>query len=415
MDDGFEKVQAKYDYTAAEGAVQELSMLRGEVLTLLDDSKSWWRVKNKIGKSGYVPSNYIMRTKSTKNKTKIKETSKPTKEPLKIRKSDKSINGKVKYFNDWLKKSQFRKFKKSDEPKAKKDDLICEALYNYDKTRDDELQLYKGQKILILEESEDDWWRGRNLENGQDGWFPSNYVELPPGYAKVYHQGIYQGVSKISSCKMDQKQSTNQDQEQFSEDVLAAYSDNSPVIENVRCLYDFSAKTTEELSFRENDELQILGKVDNDPEWWVGRDRDGRIGLIPRIYTEVMETRQAQPPKNSVTSAPVPSGRYAAMQSKDWFFCQIETRDMAENELRNAIEGDFIVRPSESSRGEGSLSISVKGKLKNKHFKVTRENNQFKIGQRNFNSVDDLISNYIKNPIFSNGDEKLYLVRPLPK
>merc|ERR1712131_104757 len=315
------------DYTAAEGAAQELSMLRGEVLTLLDDSKSWWKVKNKIGKTGYVPSNYIMRTKSTKNKTKNKV---PTKEPL--------INGKVKYFNDWLKKSKFRH--KNNEPSAKKEDLICEALYNYDKTRDDELQLYKGQKILILEESEDDWWRGRNLENGQDGWFPSNYVEL---------------------CKMDNQK---QPEEQFSEDVLAAYSDHSPVIENVRCLYDFSAKTAEELSFRENDELQILGKVDNDPEWWVGRDREGRIGLIPRIYTEVMESRTVQP-----TKAPIPSGRYAAMQSKDWFFCQIETRDMAENELRNAIEGDFIVRPSESSRGEGSLSISVKGKLKNKHFK----------------------------------------------
>ena len=175
-----------------------------------------------------------------------------------------------------------------------------------------------------------------------------------------------------------------QPEEQFSEDVLAAYSDHSPVIENVRCLYDFSAKTAEELSFRENDELQILGKVDNDPEWWVGRDREGRIGLIPRIYTEVMESRTVQPTKGqsnrifcsltkiilaSMSSAPIPSGRYAAMQSKDWFFCQIETRDMAENELRNAIEGDFIVRPSESSRGEGSLSISVKGKLKNKHFK----------------------------------------------
>ena len=95
MDDGFEKVQAKYDYTAAEGnlkwlrgryfiyfcvgAAQELSMVRGEVLTLMDDSKSWWKVKNKIGKTGYVPSNYIMRTKSTKNKTKNKV---PTKEPL---------------------------------------------------------------------------------------------------------------------------------------------------------------------------------------------------------------------------------------------------------------------------------------------------------------------------------------------
>ena len=71
----------------------------------------------------------------------------------------------------------------SNEPSAKKEDLICEALYNYDKTRDDELQLYKGQKILILEESEDDWWRGRNLENGQDGWFPSNYVELVSNYS----------------------------------------------------------------------------------------------------------------------------------------------------------------------------------------------------------------------------------------
>jgi len=54
-------------------------MVRGEVLTLMDDSKSWWKVKNKIGKTGYVPSNYIMRTKSTKNKTKNKV---PTKEPL---------------------------------------------------------------------------------------------------------------------------------------------------------------------------------------------------------------------------------------------------------------------------------------------------------------------------------------------
>ena len=57
-------------------------------------------------------------------------------------------------------------------------DTLCVALYNYDKKRDDELQLYKGQRILILEESEDDWWRGRSLENGQDGWFPSNYVEM---------------------------------------------------------------------------------------------------------------------------------------------------------------------------------------------------------------------------------------------
>ena len=80
-----------------------------------------------------------------------------------------------------------------------------------------------------------------------------------------------------------------QPEEQFSENVLAAYSDHSPVIENVRGLYDFSAKDPEDLSFRENDKLQILEKVDRN--WWVGRDREGRIGLIPRIYTEPLFDR----------------------------------------------------------------------------------------------------------------------------
>ena len=58
------------------------------------------------------------------------------------------------------------------------------ALYTYNKTRDDELDLHKGQIIMILEESEDDWWRGRNMESGADGWFPSNYVE----YVSHYYQ-----------------------------------------------------------------------------------------------------------------------------------------------------------------------------------------------------------------------------------
>jgi len=351
MDDGYEKVQAKYDYQAAENATQELSMSRGDVLTLLDDSKTWWKVKNKAGRVGYVPSNYIVRGGGSAKQ-------KPQKKQI------------------------IQKVKEAAVPTHDKDTL-CVALYNYDKKRDDELQLYKGQRILILEESEDDWWRGRSLESGQDGWFPSNYVEM---------------------IQTD-SQPSQQQQPVQSENVLEPYNDSSPVIENVRCLYDFKAKTSEELSFRENDQLHILGKVENDPEWWVGRDREGKIGLVPRIYTERVEPEPV-----------VEAGPYEDMKLKNWFFDTCETRDQAEFELRHGREGDFIVRPSESARGvTGSLSISVKGKSKNKHFKVTRDEGQYLIGQRKFSSVDDLISNYMKNPIFSNGDEKLYLVRPLPK
>ena len=52
------------------------------------------------------------------------------------------------------------------------------AKFNFNPTRDDELEVFKGQKIIVLEQSEDDWWRGRNDESGAEGWFPSNYVDM---------------------------------------------------------------------------------------------------------------------------------------------------------------------------------------------------------------------------------------------
>ena len=112
------------------------------------------------------------------------------------------------------------------------------------------------------------------------------------GYS-ASHQASEQPKPSVVINKHSQAPEQPQQQQQQpaveTENVLAPYNDNSPILENVRCLYDFKAKTGEELSFRENDELHILGKVENDPEWWVGRDRDGRIGLVPRIYTERVE------------------------------------------------------------------------------------------------------------------------------
>lgn len=382
MDDG-EKVNAKYEYTAAEGATQELSMSRGEVLTLLDDSKTWWKVKNSKGKVGYVPSNYIVRN-SKQKKEKPKKIPQPTTQTQP--KLNRNLNGKVDYFNDWIKKTKKEMLKR----KKKRDghgEKYCLALYTYNKTRDDELDLHKGQRVLILEESEDDWWRGRNMETGHDGWFPSNYVE------------------HVAADNHANSQATEQNQS-----PLDGYSNNSPVIDHVRCLYSFQAKTAEELSFSENDELDIIGKVEEDPDWWVGRNMDGRIGLVPRIYTEIMS--QQAPPQHEPPAPSVSAGPYAAMRQKSWFFENVKTRSMAEEALRGANEGEFLVRPSEGF--PGALSISVRGRNKNKHFKVTNPENQYLIGQRKFGTVDELISNYIKNPIFSDGAEKLYLVRSLP-
>lgn len=60
------------------------------------------------------------------------------------------------------------------------------------------------------------------------------------------------------------------------------------------------------------------------------------------------------------------------------------------------------------------FSVSLKAVGKNKHFKVQLSNGVYCIGQRRFNSMDELLEHYKKAPIFtSEHGEKLYLIKPL--
>ena len=53
------------------------------------------------------------------------------------------------------------------------------AIYEYKPNRADELHIYPNDKIKVLYEDGRDWWMGQ-LEDGQQGYFPSSYV-LNPG------------------------------------------------------------------------------------------------------------------------------------------------------------------------------------------------------------------------------------------
>lgn len=61
---------AKFDYVAQQE--QELDIKKNEKLWLLDDSKSWWRVRNSMNKMGFVPSNYVERKNSARKASIVK-------------------------------------------------------------------------------------------------------------------------------------------------------------------------------------------------------------------------------------------------------------------------------------------------------------------------------------------------------
>jgi len=55
-----------------------------------------------------------------------------------------------------------------------KERRLC-ALYAYEQTEEGELTFDEGAVILVIQENESGWWRGR-LESGAEGLFPSNFM-----------------------------------------------------------------------------------------------------------------------------------------------------------------------------------------------------------------------------------------------
>ena len=96
------------------------------------------------------------------------------------------------------------------------------------------------------------------------------------------------------------------------------------------------------LSFRKGQILKVLNKED-DMNWYRA-ELDGQEGLIPSNYIE--------------------------MRPHSWYYGRI-TRADAEKLLLNKHEGAFVVRVSESSPGDFSLSVKCGDGVQ--HFKVLRD------------------------------------------
>jgi hypothetical protein len=279
------KQQAKilFDYEA--NSKTELSVVAGDVVTILNtDNDEWWEAELK-GKVGFFPKTYCELIKDTANK---KGTLKDAKSSAK---SDSS------------------------------DDRRAEVLFAYEARSESELTIKPGTTIKILSTSDEEWWQGER-DDGETGYFPATYVKLiksgsGSGTGAAAGAAGAAGDSKVSkksaSSSLKSKKSekaatvpttsgsaigapkTASPTAALSEKERASTADDKKKRKKkkhpqAKVKHDYDADGENELTIKQGWIIDVIAKTNDD--WWEGRYK-GQLGYFPRDYVEVIDEKSA--------------------------------------------------------------------------------------------------------------------------
>ncbi|KAM4604220.1 growth factor receptor-bound protein 2a [Polymixia lowei] len=126
--------------------------------------------------------------------------------------------------------------------------------------------------------------------------------------------------------------------------------------------FDFTATADDEMSFKRGTILKVLNE-DCDQNWYKA-EQCGKEGLIPKNYIEVK-----------------PHG---------WFHGKISRAKAEEVLNKQRLDGAFLIRESESTAGDFSLSVKFGNDVQ--HFKVLRDGSgKYFLWVVKFNSLNDLV------------------------
>lgn len=112
-------------------------------------------------------------------------------------------------------------------------------------------------------------------------------------------------------------------------------------------LYDFKAGGENQLSLRKGEQVRILS-YNKSGEWCEAHSEIGHVGWVPSNYVT---------PLNS-------------LEKHSWYHGPI-SRNAAEYLLSSGINGSFLVRESESSPGQRSISLRYEGRVY--HYRIQED------------------------------------------
>ncbi|CAH1794712.1 unnamed protein product [Owenia fusiformis] len=136
--------------------------------------------------------------------------------------------------------------------------------------------------------------------------------------------------------------------------------------------YDYQSTNEDELSFRANSCLKIIDFLREENSGWYKAELQGSEGLVP--------------------------GTYVDLQPHDWF--KEITRKDAEEMLKHAPDGSFLIRPSENHQ---AFSITVKNGSKSDHWRIMRDGaGKYFVWVVKFDSLNALVKHYKSSSICRN-------------
>ncbi|XP_070117601.1 SH3 domain-containing protein 19 isoform X14 [Equus caballus] len=211
---------ARFEYIGDQK--DELSFSEGEIIILKEYVNEEWARGELRDRTGIFPLNFVelVEDHSTSG-TKVLST----KLPSKTRKEDSGANSQNNSLSgEW-----------------------CEALHSFTAETSDDLSFKRGDRILILEHLDSEWYKGRLRD--REGIFPAVFVRPCPAEAKSMSALALKG-------------------------------------RKAKALYDFHGENEDELSFKAGDIITELESVDDD---WMSGELMGRSGIFPKNYIQFLQ------------------------------------------------------------------------------------------------------------------------------
>ncbi|XP_061118541.1 tyrosine-protein kinase ABL1-like isoform X1 [Conger conger] len=151
------------------------------------------------------------------------------------------------------------------------------------------------------------------------------------------------------------------------ENLLAGPSENDPNL--FLALYDFVASGDNTLSITKGEKLRVLG-YNHNGEWCEAQTKNGQ-GWVPSNYIT---------PVNS-------------LEKHSWYHGPV-SRNAAEYLLSSGINGSFLVRESESSPGQRSISLRYEGRVYHYRINTASDGKLFVSSESRFNTLAELVHHH---------------------